>query len=134
MSSPVTTARGGGGTAGTGVVTANDLTTFTNESISGGAVTAYNAAGTPVNLQLRWAKTDSASLGAGHQDSWNLFYQTETTATGTQTAWVNTGTNFTFSANGSLFVSHRLVDQRSRRDRRRAVARHDSRSTSPPAR
>ena len=58
--------RGGGGTAGAGVVIGNDLTTFTNESISGGAVTAYNATGTPVNLQLRWAKTDSASLGAGH--------------------------------------------------------------------
>jgi flagellar hook protein FlgE len=102
FSSPLTVARGGGGTAGTGVVTGNDLSAFTNESISGGAVTAYNAAGTPVNLQLRWAKTDSASLGTGHQDTWNLFYQTSTTATGTQVAWVNSGTNFTFSANGSL--------------------------------
>jgi flagellar hook protein FlgE len=102
FSSPVTAARGGGGTAGTGVVTGNDITAFTNESISGGAVTAYNAAGTPVNLQLRWAKTDSASLGTGHQDIWNLYYQTSTTATGTQVAWVNTGTNFIFSANGSL--------------------------------
>jgi len=102
FSSPVTTARGGGGTAGTGVVIGNDLTAFTNESISGGAVTAYNAAGTPVNMQLRWAKTDSASLGTGHQDIWNLFYQTSTTATGTQVGWVNTGTNFIFSANGSL--------------------------------
>jgi flagellar hook protein FlgE len=102
FSSPVVAARGGGGTAGTGVVTGNDLTTFTNESISGGAVTAYNAAGTPVNLQLRWAKTDSAALGAGHQDVWNLFYQTSTTATGTGVVWVNTGTNFIFSANGSL--------------------------------
>ena len=102
FSSPVTVARGGGGTAGTGVVSANDITTFTSESISGGAVTAYNAAGTPVNLQLRWAKTDSSALGAGHQDVWNLFYQTSTTATGVQTAWVNVGTNFTFSANGSL--------------------------------
>jgi flagellar hook protein FlgE len=102
FSSPVTTARGGGGTAGTGVVTGNDLTAFTNESISGGAVTAYNAAGTPVNLQMRWAKTDSASLGTGHQDTWNLFYQTSTSATGTQVGWVNTGTNFVFSANGSL--------------------------------
>jgi len=46
---PATVARGGG-IAGNGVVAANDLTTFTNESISGGAVTAYNAAGTPVNL------------------------------------------------------------------------------------
>jgi flagellar hook protein FlgE len=102
FSSPVTVARGGGGTAGTGVVSANDIATFTSESISGGAVTAYNAAGTPVNLQLRWAKTDSSALGAGHQDVWNLFYQTSTTATGVQTAWVNVGTNFTFSANGSL--------------------------------
>ncbi len=102
FTSPVTAARGGGGTAGTGVVTGNDLSAFTNESISGGAVTAYNAAGTPVNLQMRWAKTDSASLGTGHQDTWNLFYQTSTTATGSQVAWVNSGTNFTFSANGSL--------------------------------
>jgi flagellar hook protein FlgE len=102
FTSPITASRGGGGTAGTGVVTGNDLTAFTNESISGGAVTTYNAAGTPVNLQLRWAKTDSAALGTGHQDTWNLFYQTSTTATGTGVAWVNTGTNFVFSANGSL--------------------------------
>jgi flagellar hook protein FlgE len=102
FTSPITAARGGGGTAGTGVVTGNDLTAFTNESVSGGAVTTYNAAGTPVNLQLRWAKTDSAALGTGHQDTWNLFYQTSTTATGTGVAWVNTGTNFIFSANGSL--------------------------------
>jgi flagellar hook protein FlgE len=102
FSSPVTLARGGGGTAGTGVVIGNDLTAFTNESISGGAVTAYNQAGTPVNLQMRWAKVDSASLGTGHQDIWNLFYQTSTTATGTQVSWVNSGTNFIFSANGSL--------------------------------
>src|SRR5581483_6444576 len=93
-----TTARGGG-IPGNGVVIANDLTTFTNESISGGAVTAYNAAGTPVNLQLRWAKVDSAALGTGHQDSWELFSQTSTTATGTGVVWVNTGTNFVFSAN-----------------------------------
>jgi flagellar hook protein FlgE len=102
FTSPVTRARGGGGTAGTGVVIGNDLTSFTNESVSGGAVTAYNAAGTPVNLQLRWGKIDSAALGAGHQDIWNLFYQTSTTATGTQVAWINSGTNFIFSANGSL--------------------------------
>jgi flagellar hook protein FlgE len=88
--------------AGTGVVVANDITSFTNETISGGAVTAYNAAGTPINLQLRWAKTDSASLGAGHTDTWNLFYQTSTTATGGQTEWVNAGTNFTFSSSGAL--------------------------------
>jgi flagellar hook protein FlgE len=98
----VTQARAAGTNIGTGIVTGNDLTNFTSESISGGAVTAYNSAGTPVNLQLRWAKTDDASLGSGHQDSWNLFYQTDSNATGTAAAWVNVGTNFTFSANGSL--------------------------------
>ncbi|HEV7635400.1 MAG TPA: flagellar hook-basal body complex protein [Bradyrhizobium sp.] len=99
---PMTATRTGGGTAGTGTVVANDLAVFQKESISGGAVTAYNSAGTPVNLQMRWAKTDSAALGSPHQDSWNLFYQANPAATGAQTAWVNVGTTFTFGANGSL--------------------------------
>ncbi|PJG50178.1 flagellar hook-basal body protein [Bradyrhizobium forestalis] len=102
FTSTITKNRDGGGTAGTGGVIGNDIATFTKESISGGAVTAYNAAGTPVNLQLRWAKTDSASLGAGHSDSWNLFYQTDPNATGTTVGWVNTGQTFTFAADGSL--------------------------------
>lgn len=102
FTSTITKNRNGGGTAGTGGVTGNDIATFTKESISGGAVTAYNAAGTPVNLQLRWAKTDSASLGAGHSDSWNLFYQTDPNATGTTVGWVNTGQAFTFASDGSL--------------------------------
>jgi flagellar hook protein FlgE len=98
----MTATRTGGGTAGTGVVVGNDVSVFQKESISGGAVTAFNAAGTPVNLQLRWAKTDSASLGNPHQDTWNLFYQSNPNATGTQVGWVNVGTNFTFGANGAL--------------------------------
>jgi flagellar hook protein FlgE len=102
FSTTMTAARTGGGTAGTGFVVGNDTTIFQKESISGGAVTAYNAAGTPVNLQLRWAKTDSASLGSPHVDSWNLFYQSNPNATGAQVAWVNTGTTFTFGANGAL--------------------------------
>ena len=89
-------------TAGTGTVTANDQQTFLNESISGGAVTAYDQTGTAVNLQLRWAKTDSAALGGTHANTWNLFYQTNPNATGTQTAWVNAGTNFTFNPAGVL--------------------------------
>jgi flagellar hook protein FlgE len=97
-----TTNMAAGTNTGQGVVEANDETAFTNESISGGAVTAYNSAGTPVNLQLRWVMTDSATLGTGHTNTWNLFYQTSTSATGTQTAWTNVGTNFVFNANGSL--------------------------------
>jgi flagellar hook protein FlgE len=100
LTSPVNQARTSD--PGTGVVVGNDVPTFTSESISGGAVTTYNSAGTPVNLQLRWAKVDSATLGGGHQDVWNLFYQTSTAPTATGNAWVNVGTNFVFAADASL--------------------------------
>ena len=99
---PVTQARTVVNSPATGVVIANDQQTFLNESISGGAVTAYDQTGTAVNLQLRWAKTDSAALGGTHANTWNLFYQAEPGASGTQTAWVNAGTNYTFSAAGAL--------------------------------
>jgi flagellar hook protein FlgE len=83
-----------GTTTGTGTVVANDQTTFDNESISGGAVTAFNSSGSPVNVELRWAMTGSGT--------WNLFYQADPSATGTQPAWVNVGTNFTFDSAGNL--------------------------------
>jgi flagellar hook protein FlgE len=51
---------------------------------------------------LRWAKVDSASLGTGHSDSWELFYQTSTSATGTTPEWINSGTVFNFDASGAL--------------------------------
>jgi flagellar hook protein FlgE len=98
----VTATRGGGGGVGTGQVIGNDNSTFLAESIAGGAVTTYDVSGAPVNLQFRWAKVDSASLGAGHTDTWNLFYQVNPNATGTQVAWQNVNTNFTFSASGQM--------------------------------
>jgi len=98
LTSTESATRTGGGGPGQGVVTGADSTAFTNESISGGAVTAYNAAGTPVNLQMRWALTSTA----GGQETWNLFYQTDTTATGSQVAWQNVGTNFIFNSDGAL--------------------------------
>jgi len=94
--------RTGGGQPGTGFVIGSDVNTFDNESISGGAITVFNASGTPVNVQYRWAMTDSASLGAGHTNTWNLFYQSDPSATGSAVAWTNVGTNFTFNANGDL--------------------------------
>lgn len=97
-----TATRGGGGTAGTGTVIGSDVKNFLDESVSGGATTAYDVSGAPVSLQLRWAKTDSASLGAGHSDVWNLFYQSKPNATGTDVAWQNVGVNFTFGANGQM--------------------------------
>ncbi len=89
FTSPVTQARNGGGTAGTGQVIGNDLQSFLDESIAGGAVTAFDISGSPVNLQFRWAKVDTSALGAGHTDKWNLFYQVDPGATGTEVAWQN---------------------------------------------
>jgi flagellar hook protein FlgE len=97
-----TAIRGGGGTVGAGVVIGSDNQTFLDESISGGAATAYDGNGAPVSLQLRWAKTDSATLGLGHVDTWNLFYQVNPHATGSAVAWQNVGTDFTFGSNGQM--------------------------------
>ena len=94
--------RGGGGTVGTGQVIGNDNSTFLDESVAGGAVTTYDVSGAPVNLQFRWAKSDSSALGPGHTDTWNMFYQVNANATGTQVAWQNVNTNFTFSAAGQM--------------------------------
>ena len=98
----VTANRTGGGTIGTGTVVGSDVQSFIAESVSGGAVTAYDVSGSPVSLQFRWAKMDSATLGAGHTDVWNMFYQVDPNATGGATAWQNAGTDFTFSPNGQM--------------------------------
>ena len=102
FSAPVNLPRGGGGTIGTGQVLGNDNSTFLDESVAGGAVTTYDVSGAPVNLQFRWGKVDSASLGGGHTDTWNLFYQVNPNATGVQTAWQNVNQNFSFSASGQM--------------------------------
>jgi flagellar hook protein FlgE len=85
---------------GSSTVVGSDVTTFINESIDGGTVTAYSSNGTPANIQLRWAKTDSASNGG--KDTWNLFYQVNGSATGSQVAWQNVGMSFTFDSAGQL--------------------------------
>jgi len=86
--------------AGTGTVVGSDVTTFVNESIDGGSVTIYDALGSPANLQMRWAKVDS--VAAGGTDTWELFYQTDSAATGATVAWVNSGTSFAFDNTGQL--------------------------------
>ena len=75
-------------------VIANDVSTFTAESIDGGSITAYDSLGNPVNVQFRWAQTSAGS--------WQLFYQNNSSATGTQAAWQNVGTVFNFNSTGQL--------------------------------
>jgi flagellar hook protein FlgE len=84
--------------SGNGTVIGQDTTTFTNQSLDGGSITAYDSLGNPVNVQLRWAETASS----GGNNSWQLFYQTNTNPTAAQVAWQNVGTTFTFNSSGQL--------------------------------
>ncbi len=91
--------------AGTGIVTGADAQEFINQSISGGSVTSYNATGVPANIEFRWAKTDSVASTAAtstNTDKWELFYLSDTSATGTDAAWTNSGQEYVFGANGKL--------------------------------
>jgi flagellar hook protein FlgE len=85
-----------------GAVIADDVTSFLGQSVGGGAVTVYDISGSAVNVQFRWAKVDSASLGAGHKDKWNLFYQSDSTATNSEPAWTNVGVDYIFKPDGSM--------------------------------
>jgi len=87
-------------TAGAGTVRADESDLFLERSVAGGAITTYDSAGAPVNVQFRWGKIDS--VGAGGSDSWNLFYLTDSTASGATTAWQNSGQNYVFGTNGQL--------------------------------
>jgi flagellar hook protein FlgE len=83
---------------GNGTVIGNDVTTFTNQSVDGGSITAYDTEGNPLNIQFRWAQVGNSS----GESTWNLFYQTNSSATGTQSAWQNIGSNFIFNSSGQL--------------------------------
>jgi flagellar hook protein FlgE len=86
-----------------GAVLGQDTDAFLNESLGGGAITAFDISGSPVNIQLRWAKIDSSTYGG--TDTWNLFYLVNSTATGTQPAWQNAGVNYSFGPNGQMVPS-----------------------------
>jgi len=82
-------------------VSGTDASTFLNESVSGGSITTYDAKGDPVDLQFRWAKVSSTADG-GTSDTWQLFYQVNSSATGAQAAWQNVGTQFSFNSSGQM--------------------------------
>jgi len=51
-------------------------------------------------MQFRWAKVASATTGG--TDTWQLFYEVNSGATGNAAQWKNAGTSFTFNANGQM--------------------------------
>jgi flagellar hook protein FlgE len=77
-------------------VSGADQDTFLANSVSGGAATTYDPSGNPVNVQFRWGKTSDTP------STWNLFYLTNSAATGATTAWANAGANYTFDASGKM--------------------------------
>ncbi|MEO8756401.1 MAG: flagellar hook-basal body complex protein [Devosia sp.] len=81
-------------------IKAKDSDSFINESISGGAITVYASNGAPANVQMRWAKIGSSDVGG--TDRWNLFYLSDSSATGSATMWKNVGTDYTFASDGTL--------------------------------
>ncbi len=75
-------------------IAAADNDTFLSESLSGGSVTCYDEQGNELNVQLRWAKTAA--------NTWNAYYQSNSSATGTATQWSSLGTTFSFNSTGAL--------------------------------
>ncbi len=81
-------------------ISAAKADTFVQQSVAGGAITVYASNGSPVNVQLRWAKTDSAARGG--TDTWSLYYMSDSTATGSSTMWKKVGSDYKFAADGTL--------------------------------
>ncbi len=99
-----------------------DATLFIENSISGGAVTAYDAGGNSANIQLRWAKTDSvtyidalqqSSAVTGLNGSTDLVTDTALSTGETLTVQLDAGavTTITFGAGvGQVNTTADLVD------------------------
>lgn len=73
---------------------------FKANSVAGGAITVYAENGAPANVQLRWAKVDSKA--AGGADTWNLYYMSNSAATGASPMWTRVDQDYTFRGDGSL--------------------------------
>ena len=78
----------------TGTVVGSDVTTFLSESVPGGEITLYSGNGTAATAQFRWGKAAD--------NTWMMFYQTDSTPTPAGVAWqsVSGTTPVTFDGNG----------------------------------
>jgi len=74
-------------------VLASDSVRFMENSVPGGEITVYDELGTPLSLQIRWAKVEQA----GNKHTWNMFYLEDATAEGTEPMWRNLGVPITFT-------------------------------------
>ena len=85
-------------------IASTDASNFVNSSIAGPAVTGYTSSGAPVTVTTRWAKVQDSdtTTNPATPSVWNLFYQSDTTASASKSAWTNVGAPFTFDSAGQL--------------------------------
>lgn len=85
-------------------IASGDAANFVNSSIAGPAVTGYTSTGAPVTVTTRWAKVQDSntSTSPATPSVWNLYYQSDTTASASKSAWTNAGSAFTFDSAGQL--------------------------------
>jgi flagellar hook protein FlgE len=79
-------------------VSAADSASFVDQSVAGGAITAYSQSGASANVQMRWAKVSSAASDGA--DIWNLFVLTDGAAQDAETMWTRYGGDFVFDSSG----------------------------------
>ena len=87
-----------GDNAGDGIVRASDSNDFIAQSVEGGGISVFDSLGATVNVQFRWAKVDNTP----GSEKWNLFYLSNSGATGNETQWTNVGQDYTFNSTGQL--------------------------------
>jgi flagellar hook protein FlgE len=81
-------------------IVGGDHDRFTSESIYGGAITVYAPNGAPASVQMRWAKIDSHATGT--DDTWSLYYMSDSAAGDTDTKWTRVPQDYSFNLNGSM--------------------------------
>lgn len=87
------------GTVGTGDVTVANTQAFLDGSISGGSITIYNQNGTPLNVEVRYAKTANAAAGPPIvEDTWGVYFSSGGDATN---SWLQVG-SVTFDSAGAM--------------------------------
>jgi flagellar hook protein FlgE len=81
-------------------IKAADNAQFLEDSVAGGSITTYAKNGAPAVVVMQWAKVDSAASGGA--DTWNLYYMSDSRATGSAPMWTRVNQNYTFGADGSM--------------------------------
>lgn len=78
-------------------IAADDEAAFLDRTVAGQSITAYNAAGTAVDLQFRWGKVSATPV-----DRWSLFYFSNPLAEGAAPRWTRVTDDVRFDGNGRM--------------------------------